>query len=191
MTLASKKHWINYVAPSALLFLGVLLFFGSGHFSILKILGVALLFSALSAIAGLRKVKWTLTDDVLHIQRGVLPWRQTDLSIPIYDIYEAYTTRGMFGHFLNFAHIHIRRTEGRTTQFNESRMERAGELSGLINERVRDYKKNKHVTVIHTDTPERNIVSELKTLSDLRRAGDISEQEYERLKNDLINRARS
>ncbi len=183
-----RKHWITYIAPSFVLLFGLLVLLGSGHSSFGKAVGIFIVFVTMSVIFQLINVKWTLTESGLRIQRGVLPWRKTDVYIPIDNLYNSYTKHNMTGHFLNYANVYIRRTDGMTSGFSEARIGHAKELSNMINGQIAANNLDRNKVVIQQHVSDKSIASELKILSDLRSTGDISDQEYQRLKKDLIDK---
>lgn len=188
-----KKHWFIYVVPILLVLLGLFLFMMELSLTtkwlsiLLKITSIFLVFRQLYKIANINSVSWKLTSTELVVVRGVLPWRKQYLNIPILDIYESLTSSGMVGHFLNFGTIFVRRTEGVTSQISESGMFDVNNFSARLNTYVLNYKLSQHI-VPSANTASTDVSEELNKLIDLRNKGEITVDEYEILKQQLINR---
>lgn len=191
INLTIKKHWSVYVIPAVILLLSLFSVFVS--FSVkTKWLSIGLLvfgtFFAISKtvkLLQLASVKWTFNGDELHVTRGFLPWNKTRIQIPIFDIYDSSVSSGFLGHYLNFGHISIRRTEGMTSQLSERHLGRAVHFSGIVNQYVQEYKKGKNdVNIIQGH--EDDLVIKLQRLVDLKNSGALSEEEFAELKKRLI-----
>jgi membrane protein YdbS with pleckstrin-like domain len=192
INLTIKKHWIIYLIPGLIIL--VALFFIYLSFGIVtKWISIGLLvFAAIVAISKILKVlyiasiTWSFNGGELHVTKGFLPWKKTRIQIPIFDIYDSSVSIGFLGHYLNFGHISIRRTEGITSQFSERYLGSAVHFSGIVNQYVQEYKKGQNpVSTNHGQV--RDIGLELQRLVDLKNSGALTEDEYEKLKKKLIN----
>ena len=183
----SRKHWIAYVIPAVILLFGILMLTGTHYW---RITGLLVIVGAACKIISLRTVRWKITPEELDIKGGILPWSRTELNIPIFDVYDAAVSKGMFGYFLGYAHITIRGTEGVTTHTRAKYLAGGTKLSGYINAAVRAYKERKHTVIINQAAPvaENSIADELAKLSELKNNGAITQEEYQRLKENLLNR---
>ncbi len=185
--LIAKKHWATFTIPTLVILLGLIFSQLSTFF---KYFGIAMIVLNAIKIYSLTTVKWTLTSTDLYITKGILPWTKTQLQIPIFDIYESLVSYDMFGHIFGFGHITIRRTEGNTTQITETALTGAKNFSGYINQFVQDFKKNKHnVTIYQTTATKQSIREELKHLAELKNNGELTQDEYDKMKKILINRS--
>jgi hypothetical protein len=178
----SKKHWTAYVVPVAILCIGLFLITMGSY---MLYIGLALIFIALRKVVILSRVRWVLSDNDLLICRGILPWQRTQMQIPIFNIYESYVSFGMFGHFLDYGSISIRRTEGVTSQISETSLAGAKRLSGRINSLVQEYVQQKSGG--NHQLNKGSFARELQHLVELRDNGELTAAEYERLKQKLIN----
>jgi hypothetical protein len=88
----------------------------------------------------------------------------------------------MFGHFLGYGNIKIRRTEGVTSVIYGSALLGAKGFSSQVNGLVQEYKKSKHNTVVNQAATNKSISDELKGLAELRSKGELTQQEFDILK---------
>jgi|GEM_PF-4406616 len=192
LNLTIRKHWSVYVWPSLIILVAIFAIYVS--FSIItKWLSLFLLiFGTLGAISKaikllyLSSVKWTFNGGELQVSRGFLPWKKTHIQIPIFDIYDSSVSSGFLGHYLNFANISIRRTEGMTSQLSDSHLARAVTFSGILNQYVQEYKKGKNADS-KNDVPVIDLSQEIQKLTDLKNTGAITQEEFEKLKKKLID----
>lgn len=184
--LTTKKHWSTFTVPAVLILIG---FFMLAAFSFVKYVGIALIIFNAIKILSLKTVKWTLTSNELNITKGILPWAKTEVQIPIFDIYESLVSFGMFGHFFGYGNITIRRTEGITSQITETSLIGAKNFSAEINNLVQQYKKNKHNVTANQLSTTRGVGEELRQLVDLKNNGELTQQEYDEMKQKIISRA--
>jgi len=182
-----RKHWFAYVGTTLVLFVGLNLLTNKYFW----FAGILLIVICVIKIGSLRSCEWKLSSDSLFITRGILPWRKTKIQIPIFDIYESIVTNGMFGHFFKYGNIIIRRTEGNTTRFEDTCLADVEKLSMQINSLVYEVKKRKYnFAEANTNSSvnnKMNIVEELKRLSELKDKGELTQAEFELLKEKLIN----
>lgn len=191
----SKKHWFASILPAFLVFLGIAWILSFKIFNI--ILGLLLLFYAGTRLLANRQTSWMLTNDLLIIKSGFLPWRRVYYEIPKEDIYEAYFTQGIAGSMLKFATIVVRRNDGSASYFSESKMADFEEMIGRINDVVVKLKKsNQHIVAntgeIVSELKRQNanaqlIADELYKLSALKEKGLITDEEFNAQKRKLIN----
>lgn len=113
-----KKHWIVFIRPASLILLGLFYIYISfgikiKWFSIVVLIfGIIIIVTQIFKLLYLASVKWTFNGDELLVTRGILPWKKTRIQIPIFNIYDSSGSSGFLGHYLNFAHIGIRRLKG-------------------------------------------------------------------------------
>jgi hypothetical protein len=150
--------------------------------------GIALIILNSLKIYSLTAVKWTLNSTELMTTSGILPWSKVQWRIPVADIYESIYSRNILGHFLGFGNITIRRTDGTATRIYETNLGGARDFSGRITQKVLDFKVGKG---INHQTSEINapFVSELKHLVDLKNKGELTQEEFLKLKERVINRS--
>lgn len=180
----SKKHWIVYVFPYFMIVLG--LFFMLTTLKYYVIAGIAFIVISVMKILKYKSTQWTLTDTDLIIKSGFLPWRKTYLNIPVDTIFEAYYKHDLLSNIFGYGHLYIRRTEGMTSGFDESAMIKHGEITGKINTMIRELKKPQ-TQQITPQTQKSSNIDELVKLTELHRQGAITDEEFERLKQRLIN----
>lgn len=184
----SRKHWAAYIIPALLLLTGLLIFSlrrNSGwlEFDFKLFLGTLLISIGLLRILAKRKVKWTLYEDALQIEYGLFPWNKSLFQLPIYNIYEALKSHGMFGYFLKYGNLEIRRTEGVTSSFSGTFLTNSDTMMQEINSRVNDLQAGKR-----SPAPATNIstAEELRKLAQLLAEGSITQSDYEMLKQKAI-----
>lgn len=191
VNLTIKKHWSVYLVPGLIIL--VALFFVYVSFGIttkwlsigLLIFGSIVAISKILNVLYLASVTWTFNGGELQVTQGVLPWNKSRIQIPIFDIYDSSVSSGFLGHYLNFGHISIRRTEGMTSQLSESYLGKAVNFSGIVNQYVQEYKKGQNL--VNTNPGQTSDVGlELQRLVDLKNTGVLTEEEFERLKKKLI-----
>ncbi|MCE7042796.1 SHOCT domain-containing protein [Dyadobacter sp. CY312] len=182
--ITAKKHWLTFILPGIIVLMGILML---GSSTVWKVLGAVLILFNVIKLISLGSVRWTLSPAGLYVTRGILPWTKIQMQIPIFDIYESLVSFGMFGHFLGYGHISIRRTEGVTSVIGETSMTGAKEFSGQINQLVQDYKMRKNTLIVNQAYASPSISQQLKHLADLKNSGELTQDEYDTMKSRLIN----
>jgi hypothetical protein len=154
---------------------------------------LAVLVRGVYRLAWLRSVTWTVTADGLQVRRGILPWRKLSWYNPWATLFEAWYKHGFFGYLLRYGTCGVTRGEGVTTQMSDTRMGNAKRLTGLINSGVQGYRQR--MTPMMTTAPPAaapvvaspaDPVTGLSELSRLLSNGDITREEFDRLKSRLI-----
>ena len=176
----STKHWAIYILPGIATLLGLFLLIVKSYF-----FAGALLLYGITKILSNRSTVWVLTNEDLVIRSGFLPWRKTYFEIPKEDIYEAYYSKTMFGSFLGYATITVRRTEGSTSSFFATGMTDPGEIIGSINALVRDLKKRPQQNFVNVNAHP-SLADELQKLVELKNQGLLTEEEFNAQKQKLI-----
>lgn len=180
----SKKHWIVYIFPSFMILLGLIFMLLPLKFYL--ILGIAFVVISIIKILDYKSTQWTLTESELIIKSGFLPWRRDYLEIPIDTIFEAYYRHNLLSNIFGYGHICVRRTEGVTSGFDESAMINHGEITGKINAMIRDLKEPQ-TQQITPQTQKSSNIDELVKLTELHRQGALTDDEFERMKQKIIN----
>jgi len=134
----------------------------------------------------LRSIAWVVTAEAVNLNGGWLPWTKYQSHLPIDTIFEAYSGIGFWAKLLNYGHCTIRRTEGTTSSLSETFLARPRELTGLINQKVKQYRKRQERPAVARSGSD---VDELKDLASLKANGSISGAEYETMKQRIITRA--
>lgn len=189
---AIKKHWFVYVKPGVIILLGVffiLMSFGikTMWFSIVVLFfGILIIITKILKVLYLSSITWIFRGNELRIVRGFLPWNKTQLQIPIFDLYDSSVSIVFIGHYLDFGHIEIRRTEGVTSKIHETYLAKAVSFSEMLNLYIQEYKKSCSL-VNSNQVCNRDLGIELQRLVDLRDTGAITSVEFERLKKRLID----
>lgn len=178
-----RKHWSVYIIPSFMCLLGLaFLTIPSDGW---RFLGGGLLLIGGGKILSAASVRWTLTEEFLYIKKGVLPWTKTELTVPVSYIYECFAQFGMLGHLLGFGNLVVRRTEGVTTQITETSIAHAKQLAGHINQLVFDRTQK---PPLHSQPLQGSPSEELERLGQLRGKGELTSDEYEKLKKHIMDR---
>ena len=113
---------------------------------------------------------------------------ENSINVELYpkeDIYEAYYSKTMFGSFLGYATITVRRTEGSTSSFFATGMTNSGEITGSINALVRDLKKSPKQNFVNVNAHP-SLADELQKLVELKNQGLLTEEEFNAQKQKLI-----
>src|SRR2546425_2154239 len=134
----------------------------------------------------LQSIAWVVTGEDVIVKGGWLPWTKSQFAVPVDSIFEAYYSIGFWAKVLNYGHCTIRRTEGTTSSFRETYLARPKELVGLINQKVRDFRKRQ---VRPVAAPPVNEVDELKSLATLKANESITGAEFDAMKQRIITRA--
>ena len=188
-----KKHRIVYIRMllGTAFWVGVLLLLATVKdirpYSqwVLLLVGLVLLSAAFRWLE-LRSIAWVVTAEDVIVQGGWLPWKKYRFEIPINSVFEAYYSIGFLAKLLNYGHCTLRRTEGTTSSFSVTYLARARELTGLINQRVKQYRKRQEQPAVKRAGGD---VDELKDLASLKANGSITGAEYETMKQRIITRA--
>ncbi|OLC96952.1 MAG: hypothetical protein AUJ00_03045 [Gemmatimonadetes bacterium 13_1_40CM_3_70_6] len=152
---------------------------------VLLLVGLVLLSAAFRWLE-LRSIAWVVTAEDVIVQGGWLPWKKYRFEIPINSVFEAYYSIGFLAKLLNYGHCTLRRTEGTTSSFSVTYLARARELTGLINQKVKQYRKRQEQPAVKRAGGD---VDELKDLASLKANGSITGAEYETMKQRIITRA--
>ncbi|PYO43909.1 MAG: hypothetical protein DMD29_01240 [Gemmatimonadetes bacterium] len=152
---------------------------------VLLLVGLVLLSAAFRWLE-LRSIAWVVTAEDVIVQGGWLPWKKYRFEIPINSVFEAYYSIGFMAKLLNYGHCTLRRTEGTTSSFSVTYLARARELTGLINQKVKQYRKRQEQPAVKRAGGD---VDELKDLASLKANGSITGAEYETMKQRIITRA--
>lgn len=180
----SKKHWIVYLFPSFMIVLG--LFFVLTTLKYYIIAGTIIIAFSILKILGYKSSKWILTEKNLIIKSGFLPWRKSYFDIPIDTIFEAFYKHGLLSNIFRYGHLYIRRTEGSTSAFDTPVMIKHKEITGKINAMVRELKNSIPNNVV-SQQHKPYYADELIKLTELRRQGVLNDEEFEQMKQNLIN----
>lgn len=197
MKIISRKHWYSFTANSFLiLFVGIpmLIFYFTTIESTeihpyfrngILILGIWILYKAIKSMILNWRVEWIFENDVLTLKAGLLPWKRTFFVIDISQIYDAYYENSLLGTLLGYGSLHIRRTDGVTSKTSQFRMTNHKKIISQINNSLSLYKKNSLPQPEQIITKE-SLSDELRKLADLNKDGVISDEEFQKLKNRLI-----
>jgi Short C-terminal domain len=132
----------------------------------------------------LRSFRFTVTENDVTTAAGVLPWRKFYVTMPYETIFEAIYQHGVLGHFLHYGSVMVRRSEGMTTAWRETRVRDGHVLARLINDQLAQHRatlKPRTATAARADG-----VESLAELAKLRANGDITREEYELMKAKII-----
>jgi hypothetical protein len=185
-----RKHSIAYVrwAIGTLILLGVPVAIAAATSG-----GVRIAFGVLAVlVAGrrlhllliLRSFRWTVTENELRLAAGVLAWKKVDIALPYETIFDVSYNNGLLGHYLHYATVVVRRSEGMTTAWRDRHIRDGHVLAGLIADQLAKYRatlKPGAVTAAGGDG-----VESLGELAKLRANGDITGEEYETMKAKII-----
>ena len=151
---------------------------------VLLLVGLVLLSAAFRWLE-LMSIAWVVTAEDVIVQGGWLPWKKYRFEIPINSVFEAYYSIGFWAKLFNYGHCTIRRTEGTTSSFHERYLTRPQQLVGLINQKVKEFKKRSGRPGV---TQPASAVDQLKDLATLKADGSITGAEYEVMKQRIITR---
>lgn len=182
----SKKHWITFIIPAIVLLTGGLLagFTDSGW----RYLGWLIMLPGIYKVIFLLSVKWQLFPDHLLVTEGVFPWSRTRFKVPVHHVYEAISSSGIAGYFLKYGTITIRRTDGVTTALTASRMAGALRFCRQLNTLAQEYRLQADRPSDNTPDSCLNIGQELTRIVELKKKGELTQDEFERIKAQLLKR---
>lgn len=129
----------------------------------------------------LRSVRWIVTDDTLITESGFLPWTKSKwvYGAGIYDVgYDI----GFFMTIFRYSTISFRTTHGTTQTISEPYMKNVKRLMEEISALVIKLKDVEASGI----APQKSAVDELKELSALRASGDLSDEEFETMKSQVL-----
>lgn len=197
MKIKSKKHWYSYTLNIFLMLVfGVpaLILYSKtskmpdvhSFFSLMILLfGIWVFYRTIRAIILNYRVEWLFEDNILTVKSGLLPWRRSIFEMDISQIFEAYYTKSFMGTILGFGGVHIRRTDGVTSAVSQFTMTNHRKIVSAINKGIDEYKK-KGTAKNETPNARESLSDELKKLADLNKDGVISDDEFGRLKQKLL-----
>ena len=192
-----RKSLVAYLRST----IGTILFFlifatatglASFYFDSVWIFAIGAALSLLVLVRGLldflylSSVRWIIGEEDVRIVRGYLPWAKQDFTHPYETIFEAYYTFGFFAKMFGYGTLFIRRTEGVTTAESEPHMREAGKATKLINGKIKELRKAQKQPAITLAAGGRSQVEELAALASMRASGDISDEDYEIMKQRVI-----
>jgi membrane protein YdbS with pleckstrin-like domain len=134
----------------------------------------------------IRTIQWIVSDEGVTVKQGILPWAKIDFLHPYDTIFEAYYGFGFFAKLFGYGTCHIRRAEGSTTEVSEDKMQKAGKIVGLINDRLKELKQQMQGQ--GTPVAARTDAEELAHLAQLKEDGSITYEEFETMKRKVIER---
>lgn len=181
----SKKHWFAYVFPIIIILFGVSFILSNGWIS--KLIGVFISLYGVYCFLAYKNTTWTLTDEELIIESGYyLGSFYHDILIE--DIYEAGYKKGIMGRILGYGMLIIKKTDGRATLIGTTKMDNIEEMVGNINALVKEKKTMPKTDFVNIPPQQGNsVVDELYKLSELKDKGLLTEEEFNKQKNKLIN----
>jgi uncharacterized membrane protein YdbT with pleckstrin-like domain len=135
----------------------------------------------------LASIKWIIGEEEVRITEGVLPWAKRDFNHPYETIFEAFYNFGFFAKLFGYGTLVIRRTEGVTTAESESHMQTPGQVTSLINSKIKELRKAQKQPTISLAAGRRSQVEELAALASMRASGDINDEDYEVMKQRVIS----
>ena len=197
MEIKSRKHWYSFTGNvSLMLFMGIpmlIFYFTTKELTEIHpyfrngilILGLWILFKTIQGMVLNSRVEWQFENDILTLKSGLLPWKRNLFIIDISQIYDAYYEKSLMGSLLGFGSLHIRRTDGVTSKTSDFVMTNHKEMIAQINTSLSIYKKNSLSKPGQVLTKE-SLSDELRKLADLNRDGVISDEEFQKLKNRII-----
>jgi hypothetical protein len=190
-----RKHFIAYAGEVLVTLILVFIFAASASGDSGGVSSFFDLLTFLSIVRGVyrifyqRTVRWVVSPQGLSVSRGILPWRKWYALAPYETIFEAGYTKSFIGHFLHYGTIYIRRAEGMTSQWREKHISRSAELAGLINSRLADQRASMRpaAAAVQPVIPAQAVAQDsLSDLARLKANGDITAEEYERMKARII-----
>jgi hypothetical protein len=179
---------------------------GGGR-SFFQLLWVLALIRGIYRLAYLSTVRWVVGPEGLTVARGILPWRKWNRFAPWSTIFEAFYTKSFIGHFLGYGTVTVRRAEGVTSAWKETRMQGSHQLTGTINAALAQHRNLMAPAPMAAPPPAPAAVpapapepmasaaasptpwagtDSLSDLARLKANGDITEEEYARLKARII-----
>jgi hypothetical protein len=198
MKIVSKKHWYSYAALIITIPLCYILIFKVpvflnkyiGGITLIQYIryvpslyGIWLLYVSIFGPLRYASTKWVFEDDYLTIKSPSPLWNTGSFEIDISDIYEAYFRKTLVGSILGYADISVRRNDGTTSAFSESKMTNYNEIVGQINKRIADLKKEQKAPQGLTSN---SLSAELEKLANMRKTGTLTEEEFTEMKRKLI-----
>ena len=190
-----RKHFVAYVGEVLVTLILVFIFAASasgdsgGVSSFFDLLTFLSIVRGVYRIFYLRTVRWVVSPQGLSVSRGILPWRKWYFLAPYETIFEAFSSHSFLGHFLKYGTIGIRRAEGVTSQWQEKRIKGSRELAELVNSRLADLRASMRPPVAAAPPviPAQAVAQDsLSDLARLKANGDITVDEYERMKARII-----
>lgn len=144
MTIISRKHWVTYFGYFLLLLLGLSFI---SNYSLMKndqgfwkffplIIGSWITYKSLKGALLNYLTTWIFDNNNLTVKDGFLPWKRTNFSTDITQIFEAIYSSSFLGTIFGYGTINIRRTDGVTSQIIETSMNNRKQLVSSINNAI-------------------------------------------------------
>lgn len=152
---------------------------------IILLFGIWVFYRTIRAMILNSRVEWLFEENILTVKSGLLPWRRSIFEMDISQIFEAYYTKSFMGTILGFGGVHIRRTDGVTSAASQFTMTNHKKIVSAINKGIDEYKKE-GTTKNETHNSKESLSDELKKLADLNKDGVISDEEFGKLKQKLL-----
>lgn len=181
-----KIHWIAYLQPIAICFIAwtVIIFLPEAwswkkwiiYFFIAKIIYDFFYYYSIKII---------LTDEKVYYHKGFLPWQKTNYHLTYDQIFECYYYQNILARIFNYGTITIAKSDGVRSAIIQKFITNPKKFS-IEFETVKDNLKKKNINNSSAGGNS-NLVEQLEKLVEMKRAGDISEDEFNRLKQSLMN----
>lgn len=140
-----------------------------------------------------KRFTWTAGEEELILRSGWMPWQRSEFCIPYDTIFESYIEANILDHFIGSCDITIRRTEGVTSNNVASNMKNGKEVSGRINQKIKEAKALQHVSsapVMISEAPHvesaKSQAEQLREIAALKADGTITAEEFDLMKRKII-----
>lgn len=188
--LESRLHWFAYVGPVLKALVAIFLvqrYLFSGmriHYMAYYISFIVLVMLTVKVLE-LLKLRWTLTDHGVSLERGLLPWQKSSYHLRFDQIFECFYVSGFLGRMLGFGTLVIRKSDGISTREVQPYLANPGNFDKKLESFLCEKSAHKNsLAPIQGIT----VTEELQKLIKLKNDGHISEEEFSSLKSKAMDR---
>lgn len=170
----SRKHWITFILPAALLLTGCLLVVFTSH--ALRYSGILCLLSGLYKLYGNLTVKWQLLPNELQISSSTFLWKIKKTNIPLCAVCNISATSGVF---LRYATLTLQQVSTERPVITASGMTNSSTFCKQVNE----------ASLLHKNQAacRQHIGKELTRILELKKQGLLSPDEFEKMRARILN----
>lgn len=180
-----KIHWIAYLRPFGICFIiwAVVLLLPDTWTWKNWIVYLSLVLAVYNAFY-YSTIKVILTSGNVYLNRGLLPWQKSSYHLSYDQIFECYYHQSILGRILNYGTLTIAKSDGvrsgNTQRFLTNPKKFSTEFEAIKNNVKKD--------VPSASGANPNVVEQLEKLIEMKQSGNISEEEFTRMKQLLMGK---
>lgn len=131
-----------------------------------------------------RTIKIILTTDKVYQYKGLLPWQKVVYHLAYDQIFECYYNQSILGRILSYGTLTIAKSDGVRSGIVQKYLTNPKKFSAEF-ETIKSSLRKNATSPVNNVNP--NLVDQLEKLIEMKRSGDISEEEFAQMKQSLMN----